>query len=49
VSIVSLPSPAPNTYEDPGCQGTDYPQERIFVFFSAFLSRTVVTWQHVLT
>jgi hypothetical protein len=40
---------APNTYEAPGCQETDYPCERIFAFFSAFFSRSVVTWQHVLT
>ena len=28
--------PQPNTYETPGCQGTDYPRERIFAFFPRF-------------
>jgi hypothetical protein len=27
---------APNTYEAPGCQETDYSSERFFCFFSAF-------------
>ena len=26
----------PNPYEIPGCQGTDYPQERLFAFFPRF-------------
>jgi hypothetical protein len=33
---VSLPTPAPNTYEAPGCQETNHPYERFFLLFSAF-------------
>ena len=48
----AIPSPktAPNTYEVPGCQETDYPYERIFSHFFRFVcSESIVTWQHVLT
>ena len=31
----SPPAPVPNTYEDPRCQETNLPYERIFPFFSA--------------
>jgi hypothetical protein len=40
---------APNPYEDPRCQETDSPWERIFRFFRQRASGAVILWQRVLT
>jgi len=49
VRTVSLPSYAPNPYEDPGCQETHSPCERILRFFRGWHPGTVGLWQRLLT